>query len=431
MPGDQVESLSLDDTLRDGVSGIGIWFDATVEGWASLGPFLAFVLAVALLALGAGLVYVIVDRGLRFVSNRTRRLRDAGWSEPARARRLTGRVALLAALEVLRAGLPHLPSLPDGVVTLLQRLVAIILVFATARVLATLLAAASDRHDARQQPGQRPIKGYMQVLTLVGYLLAFVVSLGILLDRDPLVLLTGIGAASAVLLLIFQNTILSFVAGIQLTADDLIRVGDWIEMPDMNADGNVKEIALNTVTVQNSDMSLTIIPAHNFLGESFKNWRGMQDAGVRRMKRSIDLDVSSIRFLTDEEVTRLGRFALLEEYLAKKKAEIAEWTAANPAAKDDVVNSRRLTNAGTFRAYMTRYLQAHPGFAKDQTLLVRQLQPGATGLPMEVYAFVNDTSWPVYESVQADVFDHLIAILPEFDLRLFQAPSGSDVRAAS
>lgn len=417
--------------MNDDMSGIGIWFDGAVARWTSLGPLPAFLLAVLVLAAGAALVYLIVDRGLRFVIARTRRLRDAGWSVTARNRRLAGRIAFLATLEVIRAGLPHLPSLPAGVVTTLQRLVSVILVFAMARVLATVLAAASDRHDARHRPGQRPIKGYVQVVTLVGYLFAVVVSVGILLDRDPLVLLTGIGAASAVLLLIFQNTILSFVAGIQLTADDLIRVGDWIEMPEMNADGAVKEIALNTVTVQNSDMSLTIIPAHNFLGKSFKNWRGMQDAGVRRMKRSVDIDVSSIRFLTDEEVRHLGRFALLEEYLVEKQAEIEAWTAANPAAAGDVVNSRRLTNVGTFRAYMTRYLMAHAGFAKDRTLIVRQLQPGAGGLPMEMYAFVNGTDWAAYEGVQADVLDHLIAILPEFGLRLFQAPSGTDVRERS
>lgn len=404
-------------------------FGAAAKEWAEAHAFLAFLLAVVALALIAYLGFFVIRRVLDALVRSSPGLRKSGWSEPLQARRVGARLAFLVALAVIGAWLPYVPAMPEWLAALLQRVLAVVVVIAAARALTAFLSAIGDRHAARQQPGQRPIKGYLQVLALVAYLLAGVVAVGLVLDRDPLVLLTGIGAASAVLLLIFQNTILSFVAGIQLTTDDLIRVGDWIEMPEMNADGDVKDIALNTVTVQNWDKTLTIIPAHNFLGKSFKNWRGMQASGGRRIKRSLDLDLSSVRFLTDDELEHLGRFALLRPYLEEKRAEIAEWTARNPAAREDVLNSRRLTNAGTFRAYVTRYLRAHPQIAQDMTFLVRQLQPGPTGLPLEVYVFVNDVRWVVYESVQSDIFEHLIAILPEFGLRLFQEPSGSDMRA--
>jgi miniconductance mechanosensitive channel len=181
--------------------------------------------------------------------------------------------------------------------------------------------------------------------------------------------------------------------------------------------------------VQNWDKTLTIIPTHNFLGKSFKNWRGMQASGGRRIKRSLDIDMSTVHFLDEADVERLSRFVLLQPYFEEKRADITAWIEEHPAAHDDVVNSRRLTNIGTFRAYVTRYLRAHPGIAQDMTFLVRHLQPGPRGLPLEIYVFVNDVRWAVYEGVQADVFDHLIAILPEFGLRLFQEPSGSDMRA--
>ncbi len=404
-------------------------FGAGVRAWADAHAVLAFVLTVVALALMATMTFVVMRWVIDGLVRRAPGLRKSGWSEPLLERRVGARVAFLVALAAIGEWLRYVPGLPDFLTEFVYRVAGIVVAIAVARTLAAFMNAVGDRHAARQQPGRRPIKGYVQVVALIGYLLAGIVTIGLVLDRDPLVLLTGIGAASAVLLLIFQNTILSFVAGIQLTTDDLIRVGDWIEMPEMNADGDVKDIALNTVTVQNWDKTLTIIPAHNFLGKSFKNWRGMQASSGRRIKRSLDLDLSSVRFLTDDELEHLSRFALLRPYLEEKRAEIAEWTARNPAAREDVLNSRRLTNAGTFRAYVTRYLRAHPQIAQDMTFLVRQLQPGPTGLPLEVYVFVNDVRWVVYESVQSDIFEHLIAILPEFGLRLFQEPSGSDMRA--
>jgi len=226
---------------------------------------------------------------------------------------------------------------------------------------------------------------------------------------------------------VFRDTLLSLVAGIQLTGNDLIRVGDWIEMPQFNADGDVVDIALNTVKVQNWDRTFTVIPTHRFLEQSFKNWRGMQASGGRRIKRSVLLDMSSIRFLEPDEVDDLRRFAVLRPYFDAKLREIDAWTEDHPEAREDPVNARRLTNVGTFRAYVAAYLRGRPDIRHDMTFLVRQLDPTPEGLPLEVYVFVADTRWAVYEGIQSDVFDHLLAILPEFGLRVFQQPSGADV----
>lgn len=400
---------------------------STAQAWAVTQPLLTTLVVAAVLAVAAYVGFMLTRQVLIGILHRITVRSDNQWDDALRGQRVFYRLSHFVPLLIVRAGLPYLPALPEGVALALQRLITVWMVIAVARALAAIVAAYGEVHARAARPAQRPIKGYLQMATLVLYLLAGVVTIGVLLDRDPLVLLTGIGAASAVLLLIFQNTILSLVAGIQLTNNDLIRVGDWIEMPDMNADGDVTEIALNTVTVQNWDKTLTIIPTHNFLGKSFKNWRGMQASGGRRIKRSLDLDISTVRFLDEQDVERLSKFALLRPYFAEKRAEISAWEQEHPDAQDDAVNSRRLTNVGTFRAYVTRYLRSHPHIAQDMTFLVRQLQPGPSGLPLELYVFVNDVRWAVYEGVQADVFDHLIAILPEFELRLFQAPSGRDI----
>ena len=351
------------------------------------------------------------------------------WDDALKERHFFWRLSYAVPVLVVRAGLPYLPALAPEAAAWLQKLLAAAMVVVVARALSALVNAFGDVYAKGPHAAQRPIKGYLQVIVLIAYGLAVVVVLAVMIDRDPLVILSGIGAASAVLLLVFRDTLLSLVAGMTITNNDLIRVGDWIEMPQFNADGDVVDIALNTVTVQNWDKTFTVIPTHQFLGHSFKNWRGMQASGGRRIKRSLDIDLSTVRFLEEEDIQRLRKFAVLRPYFEEKRADIEAWRAQHPEALENPVNSRRLTNIGTFRAYVTRYLREHPMIAQDMTFLVRQLQPGEAGLPLEIYVFVNDVRWAVYESVQADIFDHLIAILPEFDLRLFQAPSGSDLRS--
>jgi miniconductance mechanosensitive channel len=235
---------------------------------------------------------------------------------------------------------------------------------------------------------------------------------------------------TAVLLLVFKDTLLSLVASVQLSAQDLVRVGDWIEMPQFGADGDVVDVALHTVKIQNWDKTITTIPTHRLISDSFKNWRGMSASGGRRIKRPLYLDAASVHFLTAEEVDRCKRFLLLEEYLAGKETELTEYNrelaGVTALEREAAVNMRRLTNIGTFRAYAYRYLRQHPKIRQNMTLMVRHLSPGPQGIPIEVYCFTATTAWTEYEDIQADIFDHLMAIVPEFGLRLFQQPAGTE-----
>ena len=293
-----------------------------------------------------------------------------------------------------------------------------------------LLNALNDIYaETYAEAGNRPIKGYLQVIGLFLYVIAGIVVISILADRSPVVFLSGLGALTAVLMLVFRDTILSLVASVQIMSNDMIRIGDWVEMPQADADGDVIDIALHTVKIQNWDKTISTIPTHKFISESFKNWRGMSESGGRRIKRAIHLDMNSIHFLSDEEVARLSRFEFLHDYLQAKRSELEVANAREVPGDDLIPDQRRLTNVGTFRAYVRHYLRGHPKIHQGMTLLLRQLQPGPQGLPLEIYCFANDTDWGNYEGLQADIFDHLIASLPEFGLQAFQEPAGSDLEA--
>jgi miniconductance mechanosensitive channel len=296
--------------------------------------------------------------------------------------------------------------------------------------MSALLTATNAIYQRFSVSVGRPIKGYLQVLQVVTYGVAGILVISQLMDKSPLFFLSGLGAMTAVLLLIFRDTLLSLVAGIQLTSNDLIRVGDWIEMPNFNADGDVIDIALNVVKVQNWDRTVTMIPTHKFLEHSFKNWRGMFDSGGRRIMRSIHIDMSTVRFLTPDEIARFKRIIVLKSYIEAKIDEVERYNreVIPPDVADVKVNQRALTNLGTFRAYVTDYLRNHPQIHKELTFLVRQLEPTPQGIPIQIYVFTTDTRWGFYEGIQADIFDHLLAVMPEFGLRVFQQPAGSDLR---
>jgi miniconductance mechanosensitive channel len=291
-----------------------------------------------------------------------------------------------------------------------------------------LMSAVNQIYESRPESSGRPIKGFVQLAQVAIYILGAIVVIAVLIDRSPVVLLSGLGALAAVLLIVFRDTLLSLVASVQLTGQDMIRVGDWLEVPQFGADGDVIDVALYTVTVQNWDKTITKIPTHRLISDSFKNWRGMAESGGRRIKRSINVDFNSIRFLSDEEVQRFTGFALLNDYIEAKEAELKAYNDALHAPGESGVNLRRLTNIGTFRAYIYNYLKHHPKFHERMTLIVRQLQPGTEGLPMEIYCFSNDTEWAAYEGIQDDIFDHVFAIAPEFGLRLYQRPAGADLK---
>jgi miniconductance mechanosensitive channel len=247
------------------------------------------------------------------------------------------------------------------------------------------------------------------------------------LDRSPWGIVSGIGALTAVLLLIFRDSILGLVATVQLSGNDMVRVGDWIEMPSYNADGDVIDMSLHTVKVQNWDKTITTIPTHALISDSFRNWRGMQESGGRRIKRSIYIDMNTVRFVDEEMLQKYRKFDYLGEYVDRKLSEIEEYNRNHVRDLSEVVNGRRLTNLGTFRAYVESYLKRHSMISDEMTFLVRQLQPSDRGIPIEIYVFSRDIRWANYEQIQADIFDHLLAVIPEFGLRVYQAPSGNDV----
>ncbi len=274
---------------------------------------------------------------------------------------------------------------------------------------------------------QRPIKGYLQLLKILVYIVGLVLVVTTILDKSPVGILSGIGALSAVLLLVFRDTILGLVAGVQLSSNEMIRIGDWIEMPKYGADGDVIDVTLQTVKVQNWDKTITTIPIYSLVSDSFKNWRGMSESGGRRIKRAINIDLRTVKFCTLEMINRFKRYALISDYVTQRQDEITAYNAERGLDEADLLSSRRMTNLGTFRAYVAAYLRSHPMINKEMTFLIRHLPPGPTGLPIEIYVFSADKVWANYEGIQADIFDHLLAVIPEFELQVFQQPSGSDV----
>jgi miniconductance mechanosensitive channel len=330
---------------------------------------------------------------------------------------------------VITFGIRLIPDLPETAVTIVTNAGNAFIVLTIALALGSIMDLINDLYQRRPDAMDRPIKGYLQVLKIILYAVAVLLMIATLLDRSPVILLSGLGALAAVLMLVFQDTILSLVASVQITSNDMVRVGDWIEMPDLNADGDVIDIALHIVKVQNWDKTITTIPTRRFISGSFKNWRGMRDAGGRRIKRAVYLDQNSVHFLSTEEIERLGRFSLLQDYLKDKQEELDSWNTRLEERGKEPVNTRRMTNLGTFRAYMVNYLRASERVRQDLTLIVRQLGPGPEGLPFEIYCFTNTVEWVDYEGIQSDIFDHVLAILPEFGLQVFQQPSGVDMQA--
>ncbi|WP_428912337.1 mechanosensitive ion channel family protein [Niallia sp. Krafla_26] len=292
----------------------------------------------------------------------------------------------------------------------------------------SLLNACNDIYQTFEISKVKPIKGYIQVINIVIMTVGIILVISNLIGKSPLILLSGIGALSAVLMLVFKDSLLGLVAGIQLTSNDMVRVGDWIEMPKYGADGDVIDISLNTVKVQNFDKTITMIPSYALISDSFINWRGMQSSGGRRIKRSLYVDTSSITFCTQEMIEKFVKVDYLSDYIIQKEREISEYNEKNQIDRNNPVNGRALTNVGVFRAYISNYLKNHEGINQNMTLMVRQLAHSEHGLPLEIYAFTNSVQWAVYETVQSDIFDHLFAVAPEFGLRVFQNPSGADLR---
>lgn len=276
---------------------------------------------------------------------------------------------------------------------------------------------------------QRPIKGFVTLIKIVLFVVAIIIVVAKLMGQSPVYILSGLGALSAITMLIFKDSILGMVAGVQMASNDLVRIGDWIEMPKYGADGDVIDISLTVVKVMNFDKTITTIPAYALVSDSFKNWRGMQAAGGRRIKRAINIDISSISFCSEQLLKDLSKIGYLKEYLNERTTEIEEYNELHNVDTSTPVNGRRLTNIGTFRRYITEYLKKHPKIHKDMIVMVRQLAPASDGIPIEIYAFTNDIVWENYEGIMADIFDHLLAVAPYFNLRVFQTPTGNDIKS--
>jgi miniconductance mechanosensitive channel len=275
-----------------------------------------------------------------------------------------------------------------------------------------------------------PITSFVQIAKMLLYFFGAVTILALVLNKSPFAFFAGLGAMTAVLMLVFKDPILGFVAGVQLSTNKMVSVGDWIEMPKFSVDGDIIEIGLTTVKIRNFDKTVTTIPTQSLINDSFKNWRGMQETGGRRIKRAVHLDVRSVKFCDAEMLERFSRIQFIADYITSKKAELSEFNSSAGIDTSTLVNGRHMTNLGTFRAYVEAYLRAHPQISDEFTFLVRQLKPTEHGLPIEVYVFTTTTNWLEYEAIQADIFDHLLAAAPEFDLRLFQNPTGSDFARA-
>ena len=272
------------------------------------------------------------------------------------------------------------------------------------------------------------VKGIFQGVKLVSAILVGILIISLLIGQSPAILISGLGAMAAVLMLVFKDPILGLVAGIQLSANDMLKLGDWLEMPKYGANGTVTDIGLTTVKVRNFDNTITTIPTWALVSDAFINWSGMSASGGRRIKRSLNIDTTSIHFLDEQEQQKLIQAKLLKPYLAARHEEINLWNQQNGEG-ESVLNLRKMTNIGTFRAYLNEYLRNHPRIRKDMTLMVRQLAPDANGLPIEIYAFTNTVIWAEYEDIQADIFDHIFAVVDEFGLRIHQSPTGNDIRS--
>ncbi|MDH0895437.1 MULTISPECIES: mechanosensitive ion channel family protein [unclassified Pseudomonas] len=390
--------------------------------WLEQHPQLFTLIGASLLVLAAWIANWLVKRILLRGLYRALRATALGQDSVLNDSKVIARLANIVPALILSLGVGLIAGLPAEAVTVVRNVCGAFVVLTLALAISEVLGLVNTLYQRRPDAHLRPIKGYVQVLKIAVFAIAAILIIAALIDRSPLILLSGLGAMAAVLLLIFQDTLLSLVASVQISSNDIIRVGDWVEMPQLNADGDVIDIALHTVKVQNWDKTITTIPTKRFITDSFKNWRGMQESGGRRIKRCLHLDQNSVRFLDAEGLEQLHRFDLIGDYLEQKRAELQQYNAGF----GDPLNGRQLTNLGTFRAYVERYLRNHPEVHPQMTLLVRHLQPGESGLPLEIYCFTNTVAWAQYERIQADIFDHLLAILPAFGLRVFQNPGGAD-----
>jgi miniconductance mechanosensitive channel len=380
-----------------------------------------------------GLVTILSDiltrRVVTRVLTRLVRVTRTSWDDTMVRRGVLDRAShLVPGLVVYLAAGSLLSVTGEGPLPVVQRLALAYMLLVCLFTFYAFCSAINDIYIGSALSRIRPIKGYLQILQVAAGVVVVVLAMAIVMDKSPWRFFASFGALTAVILIVFRDSLLGLVAGIQLTADHMVQIGDWVELPQFNADGDVIDISLNTVKVQNWDKTITTVPTYALISSSFKNWRGMQESGGRRICRCLNVDLTSIRFCSDEMLDRLERIQLIRDYVQSKRREVAAHNREHEVDESEPVNGRRLTNIGTFRAYIVAYLRNNPNIAQQMTFLVRHQEPGPHGLPIQIYVFTNTTVWADYEGIQADVFDHILAAAPEFGLRVFQQPSGYDVQ---
>ena len=369
----------------------------------------------------------IVIRNLKKLADKTKN----SWDNILFEKKLFKRLSHLVPAIIIYIGAASALEAYPRLVSFFQGATSIYMVIIGILVTDAAINSLHEIYNTMAVAKNRSIKGYIQVIKIFLYILGAGIVLSIILNKDLTTFFAGMGAMAAVLMLIFKDSILGFVAGVQLAANDMLRLGDWIQMDSHDADGTVIDMSLITVKVQNWDKTISTIPTYALVSESFTNWRGMEESGGRRIKRAVNIDMTSIRFLMKEEIENYKKIHLLGSYLQQRELEVEMFNREHAIDTSMPVNGRRLTNIGTFRKYIEEYLKQHPLINKNMTFLVRQLQPTDKGLPVEIYVFCSDKRWAHYESVQADIFDHILSVIPLFGLRIFQNPTGEDILCLS
>lgn len=405
--------------------------------WLSKQGLSSKYLASSAIAVGIGVIFLISSLSYYVAKHQVLNLMNKviinsknTWDDALMEHGVLSRMALLLPFVLILFLTPLILEASSIASTLLILLSKVLLTFQISRCISALLNVSRSIYQESAKQRFLPLSAIIQIIKLVLYLVTGIIIISLIIDRSPVYLLSGLGALTAVLLLVFQDTIKGLVASIQISANRMVVAGDWVELPKYGADGDVLEIGLSTVKIENFDKTITTVPTYALISGSFKNWRNMYHTGARRIKRTVIIDIASIDFYSAEKIKQLTNAHLLQGYLSDKKQEFALIEQDNKS--DEVsqsfttLNNRQLTNIGTFRTYITKYLQQNTHIRNDLTCMVRQLTATQTGLPLEIYCFANTTDWLAYETIQADIFDHLFAIAPQFDLRVFQHPSGHD-----
>jgi miniconductance mechanosensitive channel len=410
-----------------------MWVDSVTDWLARLSieptALTQLIVALSLIAIIAILTHFILHHLVRRVMERLAGSAQHIWNRALFEKQLFKRLSFIIQALIVQVQAQHWLEQGSVALLLISSLTQLWILIFSVLVLFVILDVLLELSQYSRATRELPLRGIFQGIKLSAIVLAAVIAISILIGKSPLILFSGLGAMTAVLLLVFKDPLMGLVAGIQLSANKMLSVGDWLEMSRYGADGAVVDINLTTVKVQNWDNTITTIPTYALISDSFKNWRGMQESGGRRIMRGVRIDVSSVRFLTPQDIESLRKSTLLNSYIEQRLAEVERYNETHGLDLSSPLNGRRLTNIGTFRAYLAAYLKTHPRIHQQMIMMVRQLEASSDGVPIQIYAFTNTTAWVEYEGIQADLFDHVLAVMPVFGLRLHQSPTGHDVRS--